>query len=156
MMKCDTSYEELAAYASGDTTPERAKALCGHISRCDVCRKHLESLRQADIVLVALPRFQPSASAVLEAHRAISEATRPVQEPEIMTLGETAEFLRLTPEQLGEILEELPAFEIAGQVRVRRSRLIEWVQQREQLYVRRNMASWADRARAGEIGKGVA
>ena len=40
----------------------------------------------------------------------------------------------------------LYAFELAGQVRVRRERLVEWVQQRERDYAHQTAASWAARA----------
>jgi hypothetical protein len=39
-----------------------------------------------------------------------------------MTLGEVAEFLRVPPDALAEVAEDLPAFEIGGQVRVRLNR----------------------------------
>ena len=60
-----------------------------------------------------------------------------------MTLDEVGEFLRIGPETLSEIAEELPAFELGGQVRVRRERLLEWVRRREQDYARGAAASWA-------------
>ena len=51
---------------------------------------------------------------------------------------------------MGEIVASLPAFELAGQVRVRRSRLIAWIEERERSY--QATAGWAAHA----LGKGVA
>jgi len=92
---------------------------------------------------------------VLAASRTIAEATRATPRPEIMTLDEAAAFLRISPDELGEIAEELPAFELAGRIRVRRSRLIEWVARREADYARDTAASRVARVTAGRFEEGV-
>ena len=69
---------------------------------------------------------------------------------------QTADFLRITRDQLGEIVEELPAFELAGQIRIRRQRLIEWVQQRERDYSRQASQRWVSGARIVAPEMGVA
>ena len=51
--------------------------------------------------------------------------------PEIMTPAEVAAFLRIPLDDLEEVFDELPSFEFAGHVRVRRERLLEWIEQRE-------------------------
>ena len=72
-----------------------------------------------------------------------------------MTLDEVAAFLRLSDAQLDEVVEELPAFELGGQLRVRRQRLIEWLQQRERDYARQAAGSWAAQALSDEFDKGA-
>ena len=129
-MSCDVLYEDLAALASGDLDEADRARLEQHVSQCPRCRRRLAALQKADAALQALPPVRPTASAVLVARRAVSEHTRGTRAPEIMTLAEVAEFLRVTPEQLGEVVEELPAFELGGQIRVRRTRLVEWIQHR--------------------------
>ena len=150
-MSCDVTYQELVAFVSGDADAERREHIDGHAVGCRRCRKRLEALRRSDAALKGLAKVAPSGSAILAARRAFSEVTRGPRAPEIMTLADVAEFLRVTPEQLGEMVEELPAFELAGQVRVRRDRLIEWVQQRERDYARGAAASWAARASSGQF-----
>ena len=66
-----------------------------------------------------------------------------------MTLAEVAEFLRVSPDALAEVMEELPAFEVGGQVRVRRARLVEWVAERERNYARSRAESEVAHALAG-------
>ena len=73
-----------------------------------------------------------------------------------MTLEEVAEFLRISGDELGEIVEELPAFELGGRIRVRRAKLLEWIQQRERDYSRDIASSWAARASSDEFQKGIA
>ena len=142
-MNCDVIYEELAAFAAGEVDAERQAEIRRHVAACDRCRRRLAALERADAALGRMRPARPPAEAVLAARRALADAIRPVRAPEIMTLDEVAELLRVTPEQLGEVVEELPAFELAGQVRVRRQRLIEWIGQRERDYTRQAAASWA-------------
>jgi len=130
-MDCKTSYEELAAFAAGD-----AEHLGRHVRACAACRERLAVLERVDRDLRLLPRPEPSAGAVLAARRAVARETRSAGGPEVMTLAEVAEFLRLPPDGLSEVAGELPAFEVGGQVRVRRARLVEWIAGRERAYAR--------------------
>jgi hypothetical protein len=138
---CAVTYEELAAFASGDLGATRQAEIRDHLPQCNRCRKRLASVHSADHRLTTLLPVPPPGRAILAARRAVSEVTRGAQAPEIMTLDEVAEFLRITPEQLGQVVEELPAFELAGQIRVRRARLVEWIQQRERVYTKRSAES---------------
>ena len=155
-MSCDIGYEELAAFADGDLEAGRLREIREHLQCCRACAGRLKALQRADAVLESIPRVQPPAGAVLAARRAVSATIRRPLFPEIMTLAEAAEFLRITPDQLGEIVEELPAFELAGQVRIRRDRLLEWVEQRERDYARQRSDSWVARAKGIALGRGVA
>lgn len=122
----------------------------------EIKHEELSALNRIDEILKTLPPLCPPASTVLATRRVLAQYIRPARVCEIMTLEEAADFLRITADQLGEIVEELPAFELAGQIRVRRDRLLEWVQQRERDYNRQRSESWV--ARAGRIGleRGVA
>ena len=135
-MDCDVTYEELAAFASDDVAPERAQELRNHAAACPSCRQRLDALARLDAGLRSLPRFETSASALLRTRRLLSEQVRGGGRPELMTLDEVAAFLRISLDELEEVVLELPAFELAGQLRVRRSRLIEWIEARERAYSR--------------------
>ena len=153
-MTCEVTYERLAAFAAGDLDAGGEAEMRQHVGGCARCRERLEALRNADAALAALPPVEPPAATVLTVRRLLAEATREAATREIMTLDEVAEFLRVAPEQLGEVVEELPAFELAGQVRVRRERLIEWIGQRERAYARHTAASWVARAVATPFSTG--
>ena len=155
-MDCDVAYEVLVAFADGDLDETRQLEIDRHVTACEKCRERLQAVLASDAVLTSMKRLEPSAGATLSARRALAEVIRRPQLAEIMTLDEAADFLRITLDQLGELVEELPAFELAGQIRLRRERLIEWIQQRERDYVRQGAASWVSRAAAVHIGKGVA
>jgi anti-sigma factor RsiW len=154
-VKCDVTYEELAAYAAGETGPTRQAEIAEHISQCERCRRRLAALKAADAALAGVRAERPPPAVVLAARRALAEQTRPQPPAEIMTIEEAAEFLRLSSEQIAEVAESLPAFELAGQVRIRRTRLIEWIQQRESDYCRTVTASWAARAAVADAGEGA-
>lgn len=155
-MSCDIAYEELAAFADGDLNPSRLEEIREHLAGCGACRKRLDALSRSDALLAATRRLPPSGSAILAARRALSEVIRRRQVPEIMTLAEAAEFLRVTPDQLGEVVEELPAFELGGQIRLRRQRLLEWIEHRERDYSRQVSASWVARSSVLGLGTGAA
>lgn len=153
-MTCDVTYERLAAFTAGDLGAAAEAEIRGHAAACGRCRDRLEALRHTDASLAALPPVEPSPASVQAVRQLLSVATREAAPRPIMTLDEVAEFVRLAPEQLGEIVEELPAFELAGQVRVRRERLIEWIEQRERAYARHTAASWVARAVAAATPTG--
>ena len=154
-MNCDVTYEELAALAAGELPSEREAEVLAHLPDCGRCRGRLAALRRADAVLHALPPLKPPAEAALAARRAVAPVVRGTRAAEIMTLDEVAEMLRIGPEQLDEVVEELPAFELAGQVRVRRARLIEWIEQRERDYAGQTAGSWAAHGLSDEFEQGV-
>lgn len=133
-MKCSIAFEELSAWLAGDLDASRQRHLSEHLDTCDRCRARLGQLHRLDGGLGQLPRHEPSPGALLALRRRLNGHLRPAALPEIMTLPEVAQYLRIGPEQLAEVADELPAFELAGQVRVRRESLEQWVQQREQNY----------------------
>ena len=155
-MNCEITNEDLAAFAIGESEPGREAEIREHIINCTSCHQRIKALEQTDTLLESLKPTAPSVSAILSARRSLSEIIHGSQVSEIMTLEETANFLRITSEQLGEIVEDLPAFELAGQIRVRRARLVEWIQRRERDYNRQVSESWVARANVHGLGTGVA
>lgn len=146
-MTCDITPENLAAYADGDLPADRLDEIRRHLATCPACRQRLDALARADALLAAAGRAQPPTHALLAARHALTQATGRAPANEIMTLDDVADFLRLTPDQLGEIADQLPAFELAGQIRIRRERLLQWVEQRERSYTRQTAESWAAHAK---------
>jgi anti-sigma factor RsiW len=152
-VNCDVTYEELAALAAGDLPAEREGQVRAHLPACPRCRRRVEALGRADAALAVLRPQAPPPRAMLAVRRELAAVTRPARPAEVMTLEEVAAFLRITPDQLADVMEDLPAFELAGQVRVLRQRLIEWLGQRERDYSYHVGASWAARSVAADAGK---
>ncbi|MHC5056602.1 MAG: anti-sigma factor [Planctomycetota bacterium] len=155
-MRCEVTYEELALLDAGEVDDGRAGELAAHVAACAECGRRLDDLREADTVMTGLRREEPSAAAVLETRRALSREVRGCGEPEIMTLDEAAEFLRVDARELDIQEWGLPVFEIGGRLRVRRARLVEWIEQRERAFARGSAASEVARIVGGDFGKGVA
>lgn len=155
-MSCEITYEQLAAYSQADLSPDRHQAIERHLASCATCRQRLANLRTLDAALPSLPAETPPAETILAARRFLSAEIRPPRESEILTLEEVADFLRIDPRDLGPYVEDLPAFELGGQIRVRRSRLLEWIEQRERQFSRGGTAIAIARLRPVEPWKGVA
>lgn len=155
-MACNVTYEELSAWKAGDLPASKAQRIAAHTAACAACRAKLDMLNEVDLILRSQPAPVPSADALLAARHRLTEVTGAGNTSEIMTIDEAARFLRLTPEQMGELIEELPAFELAGQIRIRRQKLLEWVKQREQSYTREIAARWTAQTADWLAKKGVA
>ncbi|MGD2174366.1 MAG: zf-HC2 domain-containing protein [Candidatus Brocadiaceae bacterium] len=153
-MSCEITYEQLARFTAGDLEPNEAAEVRDHVEGCAECRRRVESLRRIDRGLNSLRRIEPSASVLMAARRLLSAETRGRSGPEIMTLQEVAEFLRVPEDALEPVADELPAFEIGGHIRVRRTRLVEWIETREHAYARARAESEVARALAGAEWRG--
>jgi len=152
-MTDELTIRELARFAAGELPPPRAR----QVERLlDEAAAAPAALDRADRALRELVEAPPPARAVLAARRAVAEQLRPTPAREIMTLDEVAEFLRLGPDEMDEVADELPAFELAGRLRVRRARLIEWIEHRERRYAAGRAQSQVARLLSGRFGKGVA
>jgi len=148
---------QLAEYAAGEGDAATAAGVEEHLATCAECRRHVAALRRAESALAALPAPRASAGALLAIRRELAREVRGAGAgPEVMTLDEVAAFLRLSPGQLDEVVSDLPGFELAGQIRVRRTRLLAWIERREREYLRNTVASRVASALAANGWKGVA
>jgi hypothetical protein len=136
-MTCEVSFFELSEYQAGHKSDRLEK----HITECEICRRRIATLTQMDQSLRTFDLQKLSDQAALQIRKTLSREIRGSACPEIMTLTDVANFLRLSPTQLEEIIDELPAFELAGQIRVRRTRLIDWIEQRERDFFQTNIES---------------
>jgi len=149
------SHETLAQFAAGDMDAAEISDAEAHILQCPECRRRLEAVRTADAALCLLKRAEPSAKALLATRRLISEEIRVPQPSEIMTLDDVAEFLRIGPAEMEEIAEEFPAFELAGEIRIRRAKLLDWIEHRERQYLRQTIESRTARISRTAFQKGA-
>lgn len=150
-MACEVTYEELARFEAGEAEATRAGWLKEHIVSCAQCGRRIAALRRTDAALRSLRVVQPSAGVLWNVRRLLSRELGGGGTPEVMTLEDVARFLHVPPERLAEEADDLPAFEIGGEVRVRRTRLMEWIRQRERAYGRRAVESAVARVLAGEF-----
>jgi hypothetical protein len=128
------TYEDLARYAAGDLAAEDAARVREHAAACAHCSRRLGRLRQTDALLAGIASAAPPVDALLATRKALRAEIMGPQTPEVMTLEQVADYLQIAPEELDEALWDLPAFEVAGRLRVRRSQLAEWMQKRERAF----------------------
>jgi anti-sigma factor RsiW len=146
-VNCDVTYDELAAYVASDLPADRAEAIQRHLSECGMCQGRLSALRRTDSAMDVWSQLPVPHEAVAAAKKALARELR--GGAHVMTLEEVADFLRISDQELAEIADELPAFELAGQVRVRREKLLEWIERRERMYLRQNVQSRTSRLLRG-------
>lgn len=153
---CQVGDEELAAFAAGDLPEDRQRTLADHAATCEHCARRLHALSSVDS---ALSQFMqqpvPDTTAQRVFGRVLQSAPVPTV-PEILTLREAAAFLRISEEDLQDLLDELPVFELGGQLRIRAQRLRQWIEQRELSYQRNAFRTRALRITRGAWSKGMA
>lgn len=135
-MDCDVTYRKLARYAASELESDRTRAIEEHLAVCESCRRRLRAVQRTDAALLALPRLEPSPQGLLNTRRALSQHVRGSGTRAVMTLDEVADYLRISLDELEEIVLELPVFELAGQLRVRRAKLDQWLEARERAFAR--------------------
>lgn len=146
--------DDLMAWLDGDVAADRSRQIELHVRSCPQCRELVGAVGRSDAALHQAARAEAPAAAVHAAWSELAAALAPAPPAEVLTLQQAAELLQVSAKQLGEVMDELPVFEIAGELRIRRSRLMEWIGSRERDFVRQRSQSWV--ARATSIGQGVA
>ena len=141
MKPCSLDEIALSQRLQGELSPEEADAIDAHVASCPTCAQRREALARLDDAIDALPRpsLAPGrAQAILQNIKRAStpprtSKTAPETSSEIMTMDEVASFLHVDREDLdGELLDGgLPVFEFAGRLRMRRTRLLAWIEERE-------------------------
>lgn len=154
-MACEVTLERLSALLAGDLDAAQAHLLRQHIGQCPTCTTSIARLQEADRQLRSVAERVPSA-VVQRARQVIRSAVQHQPTPEVMTLEEVAQYLRLGASQLAQVLEQLPSFTVAGEVRVRRDRLMQWINDQEQQAFRDRVRSQAARSIRLAFEQGIA
>jgi len=103
-MNCEVTYRELAAFSAGDLDATRQVRIREHLLNCGRCLSRLASLNKADAVLAGRPASRTSEGAISAERLRPSKETRGSHAPKLSTLDEVAGLLRVTPEELGQVV----------------------------------------------------
>jgi len=155
-MSCSIRDEELAQFLAGEAPLAGREELRRHVAGCQACAARAAALQDVDQALAQLAPRTPSGSALRGVRCTLAAEVQRPPHDDIMTLDEVAAFLRVPLESLEEFVDDLPAFEVAGRVRVRREQLTEWVARREREYAQKTTASWLSGVKSTALSKGVA
>lgn len=131
-MPCSLDPLRLVAWLDGDLSPAAGRRLEAHLAACPKCSALVGVLqRQEEALRAEIGRAVPTAVLARLRH-SLPPAEATSAWPDVMTLDEVARYLRIALDDLDRFASDLPAFEVAGQVRVRRTELVKWISRREQ------------------------
>lgn len=142
-MDCEECRELLSEFAARELDEARSALVRDHVSACAQCERLTAALRKTADLVDVLPDEEPPRTFCVRVLAKVDGMLSPVpaDAPEIMTPDQLAAFLQLPPEKIEEEMATLPSFEIAGEVRFSKDRVLEWIRERES--VRRQQVTWA-------------
>lgn len=138
-MKCPDFRTRMPAYIDGDLPQQEREALENHLAKCRSCHRQFDSLKQGDAALASLGQLPVPAGILNQARAEITTGSGLETLSEIMTLNEVAAFLKIDSRVLGDLVEQLPLFELAGNLRIRRQALLDWIRERERDFARTHL-----------------
>ena len=132
-MNCNDVRGMLSELEAGELSETISGEVRNHLHSCAECSRLLAALRTASGLVDRLPEEEPSRACSFRIRRAVDELLGPEfsQSPEILTPEELARFLRIPDEKLDQEIEAIPGFEIAGELRFRKDRVLQWIEERE-------------------------
>jgi len=135
-MKCEACRERLSELEAGELNETLAGAIRSHLRDCSACARLLAAMQGVEELAAVLPDGGPSHSLSVRILARVEEWLSPDPQslPEIMTPEQLARFLNVPLEQLE--VGSLPGFEIGGELRFRKDRVLEWIEAREREYER--------------------
>lgn len=139
----------LSLYEQGELDPEHRALVERRLEESPEARALLASFARLGRLLAEEAAEAPGLPAqvaqrvLVEVHAAMDGAPEVLagELPEVLTVDEVARYLRLSREELEAALDQLPFFEFAGRLRMRRESLIGWIEEREQRTQRERLMS---------------
>lgn len=136
-------FREMAWAQPGELDDAEQADLDRHLAECEDCRSEVEGVATVRESLAPAPDEEgPGLDVLARVKRRLAtaaEAAAPVAE--VLTPEEVAAFLQITLEELYENLDQLPVFEFAGRVRIRRRALEAWIEEKEQSFRQQSLAA---------------
>ena len=134
-MTCNECREQLSEFEAGELSGDAARAVEAHVATCRDCAGLLQALTETARMTEGLREEWPVRSMSVRILKAADELFGPdlADAPEIMTPEDVARFLRVSAEGLESAMASLPAFDIGGRLRYRKARIIEWIEEQEQM-----------------------
>jgi len=152
-MKCKDVQAELVTYLDKELSSMGQKTIETHLADCEVCSGELQELRGIIGATRQWEGITPSENWRQELQNKInSEKPRKLTQeirhlrnaidtlvermerqniPEVMTLEELASYLRIDPDTVWSMLDELPHFQIGYELRFKKSSIDEWIRFKE-------------------------
>jgi anti-sigma factor RsiW len=151
-MSCTVEPVVLLAYLDGELADDERPRLEAHLQHCAECAGRLAQLRRSGQALQEEAHADLPDAVRRRLGRTLGGAAAPDAWPEVMALEEVARYLGITLDELDRLAADLPAFEVAGRIRVRRSELGKWIARREQDYAAQRLRTETTRGLAHSAG----
>ena len=136
-MTCEECDSLLWAFAAAELDGEKRVSVEQHVSRCPTCQRRLDEVRRLRAAAQDLADASPSLSLCLETKEALrlelerEGRVRAAFGP-LMDADELAKYLKVDVALVYRHLDEIPHFELEGQIRFRRQSIDEWIEAKEQ------------------------
>lgn len=135
MEGCDR-FRELAWALPDELSAEESEALAAHVAACEACAAEADGVAAVRTGLAPAADEEPPGDELLARVKTRLARAAPAPTADILTVEELAQLLRVSPDEVYEHLDELPAFEFAGRVRFRRRAIEQWIEEQEQRWRR--------------------
>ena len=156
-MECNNVREELVAYIDDELSSMGKHTIEAHLADCKECaaehdklKATIESTHKAETLQPAQnwwetlqERLYAPDSDLVSAIHALRESIMRLEShvdgglvrfapvKEIMTLEEVAAYLQIEPDVVWKLLNEIPHFEVGGELRFKKSSVDEWIRMKE-------------------------
>lgn len=132
-MTCGDARGLFSELAESELAEAEGAVVRRHLEQCAECAARFEAFRRMAGAIERLPDPAPSEGARLRIQSVLlSQVEARRGAPEVMDVKELAAYLAITPEELEEEIENLPAFEFAGRLRFRKAAIDRWMGAREE------------------------
>jgi len=135
-MTCEECDDLLWPLAAGELEDGQMREVTVHVEQCTSCQDRLDEVRRLAAAAKALPHATPSRSLCLQTKEAVRlelERLGRVRHAfgPVMNADDVAKYLKVTVETVYRHLDEIPHFELEGQMRFRRESLDRWIESSE-------------------------
>lgn len=132
-MNCERANPLLWPFAAAELADAPAAELAHHLEQCDACRRLLDGVRRLMASASALSQDEPARTLLLQTKEAVRlELERQgrvrVDFGPVMTPDDVAKYLKVDAALVYRHLDEIPHFEIDGEIRFLRERVDEWLE----------------------------
>ena len=133
----DSMCEKLNAYFDGELNREELRKFQLHLESCVNCTNTLTQLESIRESLRSFNTVTMPDEADLRIRRFLKTDTGQLSiKDEILDIEELARFLKISVNEVVELLDRLPSFEVGGRIRFRKDRIIDWIANQEKKMVR--------------------
>lgn len=155
-MRCRDVREELVAYIDEELSPMGMRAIEAHLAQCHECTAEYKRMKQTIEWTRQVEKIEPQAgwweklqeqirveeskldliAEVRALHESIARIEARIDKQaasvkEVMTLAEVAAYLQVNADTVWDLLNEIPHFQVAYELRFKKSSVDEWIRMKE-------------------------